>query len=93
MESFRLQNYQFGKIIIIVMKRLSQRAELRRRLRTARVGLELSQIETAQRAKLSESRYWRIENGYDTPTPEERETIAKVLRMPAADLFPEQVGA
>lgn len=74
------------------MKQLSQRAELRRRLRTARVGLELSQIETAQRAELSESRYWRIENGYDIATPEERDVIAKVLKMSTSELFGETVA-
>lgn len=74
-------------------RQLSQRAELRRRLRTARVGLELSQIETAQRAKLSESRYWRIENGYDIATPEEQEAISKVLKMSQAELFVQEAVA
>lgn len=72
---------------------LSKRAELRRRLRTLRVGLDLSQIDTAQRANLSESRYWRIENGYDEPTPDERDAIAKALKTSSAELFADQVSA
>ena len=40
---------------------------------------KISQRDVAWRAGISLDRYWRIENGYERPTPEEKERIAAVL--------------
>lgn len=73
--------------MLLDMKRLSRRAEIRRRLRMQRTNLDLSQIDVAMKSDLSESRYWRIENGYDEATPDERGAIAKTLKTTEAELF------
>lgn len=54
----------------------------RNRLRVLRAAAAqggLSQLDTALKAKIKHYRYWRIENGYEIPTDEERARLAKVL--------------
>lgn len=46
-----------------------------------------SQRDTAVKAKIAFDRYWRIENGYAEPTPEERESLARVFRVSADEVF------
>jgi transcriptional regulator with XRE-family HTH domain len=70
----------------------SKRQELRRRLKSLRAGLELSQLELAERAGISQSKYWRIENGYDTPTSDELKALAKALRIDASQISQEAVA-
>ena len=56
------------------------------RLRVIRAERACSQLDTALKAKITEGRYWRIENGYVVPTEDERARIAAALKVPVADL-------
>lgn len=38
-------------------------------------------MDLALKAGFSRDRYWRIEKGYDQPTPAERVRLAKALRV------------
>jgi transcriptional regulator with XRE-family HTH domain len=51
------------------------------RLRVLRAEREVTQMDLALKAGLSQSRYWRIENGYEQPTTTERAKLAKALRV------------
>lgn len=62
------------------------------RLRVLRAERLLSQMDTAARAGISHNRYWRIENGYTEPTPDERRELARVLGSTIAAAFPRQVA-
>jgi transcriptional regulator with XRE-family HTH domain len=64
------------------------RDTLRSRLRMFRAARGYSQLRTEQRAKLARGQYWRIENGYDTPTDRELRRIAKALGISTDDLIP-----
>lgn len=57
------------------------------RLKVLRAEKRLSQLDTAIKAGIKEYRYWRIENGYEVPTPAERAALAKVFRVADADVF------
>jgi transcriptional regulator with XRE-family HTH domain len=63
------------------------------RLRVIRADKRLTQLDTATRAGVPMTRYWKIENGYLDPTPEERKAIAKVLRVTESDAFPAAVAS
>ena len=56
------------------------------RLRVIRAERSCSQLDAALKAKITEGRYWRIENGYVVPTEDERARIAAALKVPVADL-------
>lgn len=58
-------------------------------LRVARARRPISQLKLATEAGLTENRYWRIENGYAEPTPDERAALARVLDTTEESLFPE----
>jgi transcriptional regulator with XRE-family HTH domain len=64
-----------------------------KRLRVLRAEHGLSQRDTAVKAKLALDRYWRIENGYAEPTPEERERLAGVFAVEVPDAFPPVSGS
>lgn len=57
-------------------------------LRVLRARKRINQYDTALKAKISPNRYWRIENGYTQPTPDEREALARLFRVPVTDAFP-----
>lgn len=61
------------------------------RLRVLRAERGLSQRDTALKAKLALDRYWRIENGYASARPEERDRLARVFEVAVTDVFPEAV--
>lgn len=62
------------------MKRPQRRAEIRRRFRALRLNAgELTQMDAAEKAGLSMSRYWRLENGYDLPDDDEAKALAKAF--------------
>lgn len=54
----------------------------------AKAGKGWSQLDVAHRANMPPGRYWRIENGYDEPLPQELSTLAKVFGVEASELFP-----
>ena len=62
------------------------------RLRVQRAERRITQIDTALKAAIPQSRYWRIENGYDEATEAERKRLARVLKTDVDTLFP-QVAA
>lgn len=63
------------------------------RLRVLRAERAVPQIEIARRLGVGLDRYWRIEHGYYTPTPEERAKLVRVFGVPASAIWPEQAGA
>jgi len=63
------------------------------RLRVFRAEYGITQIALAVKVGLSQTRYWRIENGYDQPTPEERAKLAKVLQTTEDELWPPRTPA
>lgn len=67
-------------------------AKFTNRLRVLRADKRKSQIDTATAAKISEGRYWRIENGYLEPTPSERNAIAAALGVAVSEAFPQPVA-
>ena len=69
-----------------------QRTLRLRQLRAARAGTGLSQIAVSLKADIKHYRYWRIENGYSTPTPEEVARLERVLETSLADVFPAEVA-
>ena len=63
----------------------------RRQLKARRAELDMDQFVMARRADIIYSRYVRIENGYTDPTPTEQKAIARVLKVPVEEAFPEVV--
>ena len=57
------------------------------RLRAARVLLDLTQRDLAERVGLKEIEISRLETGRATPTPEIKARIAEVLKRSAYELF------
>lgn len=56
------------------------------RLRLLRMELGLTQLAVAHRLGMSQAKYWQIEHGYVIPTANERERLAKILRVGVEDL-------
>lgn len=63
------------------------------KLRVLRADKRLTQMDTAIKAKVSITRYWKIENGYVEATPEERARLSRVLGVTEADAFPLAVAS
>jgi transcriptional regulator with XRE-family HTH domain len=61
----------------------------RNRLRVLRAEKEISQLDLATKARIKEYRYWRIENGYVIPTDDERDALARALKVTVLDVFPQ----
>ncbi len=61
-------------------------------LRMARLKTGVPQYVLAKRARLAASRLSVLERGYDDPTTYERTALARVLGIPAEDLFPVQAA-
>jgi len=57
-------------------------------LRLARLRHGAPQYVTAKRARLAPSRLSVLERGYDEPSDTERAALARVLALPADQLFP-----
>jgi len=74
-----------------MVRRGKRRERTQRRYRALRAAVGLSQMDAAERAGLGRSRYWRIENGYTTPTALERAKLARIFRVDTAALDPEPV--
>lgn len=58
------------------------------RLKVLRAGKNLSQLDTSIKSGIKHYRYWRIENGYEVPTPKERDDLAHVFGVDQSDVFP-----
>lgn len=63
------------------------------RLRVLRAEKNKSQLDTAIEAGIKQYRYWRIENGYEVPTEDERAALAGVFKVGVTDVFPEAVAS
>lgn len=61
------------------------------RLRVLRAEKKLSQLDVATHTDIKEYRYWRIENGYEIPSEDERARIAKALDVEVSALEPQTV--
>jgi transcriptional regulator with XRE-family HTH domain len=62
------------------------------RLRVVRADRRITQIDTALKAGLPFGRFWRIENGYRQPTPQEQAAIARALKADVTEIFPQAVA-
>lgn len=51
-----------------------------------------NQLDTAKRTRLSQTKYWRIENGYAEATPQERQRLARVFKVSVDEVFPPSVS-
>jgi transcriptional regulator with XRE-family HTH domain len=58
------------------------------RLRVLRAQYDLSQMEVAAHLGVGHNRYWRIENGFQDPTPAEQVKLARLLKTTVSDIFP-----
>lgn len=63
------------------------------RLRVLRAEKGLSQLDTAIATEIKQYRYWRIENGYEIPSDDERAALAKVLGVDIDALEPKAVAS
>lgn len=64
------------------------------RLRVVRAEQHVTQEQVAAKTKsLTQTRISLIENGYAEATATEKKAIARALRVPVQEVFPEQVTA
>jgi transcriptional regulator with XRE-family HTH domain len=61
-----------------------RREAIKSAYRMLRIKARKTQREVEADARLSNSRFWRIENGFDFPTPDERARIAAALNVKPA---------
>ena len=54
-----------------------------------RLEKNIKQIELADKTGIRQSRFSKIENGYENPSDEEKRLIAKHLKCKIIDIFPE----
>lgn len=61
------------------------------RLRVVRAERRVTQQEIAAKTqkRITQTRVSRIENGYDEPTDREKQLLAKVLKTPVQEIFPD----
>lgn len=64
----------------------TKRAAIRRQYRMLRENVGKTQLQTEALARLGAGRYWKIENGWTVPTDDERDALARVLKVPADQL-------
>ena len=60
------------------------------KLKVARAERDVNQEQVAKAVCFHRDTYFRIEKGYRLATPEEQKAIARFLKKPVSDLFPEQ---
>ena len=61
-------------------------------LREARFRKGLNQYDISLKTGIPQSKISLFENHYLTPKPEEAQKIARALRLPVTELFPENGG-
>lgn len=66
---------------------MGSQKEAGKKIRRARLNLDLTQVQVAERAKVSIGHYSGIERGEENPTYEVLESIAKVLKVKAKDIM------
>jgi transcriptional regulator with XRE-family HTH domain len=71
-----------------MFRRTTKRELARQRYRLPRLRVDLSQVDTAAKARISQVRYWKIENGYATATKAEDARLAKVFRITPSEFSP-----
>ena len=62
----------------------------RKLLKDLRNDRHLTQLDVADRLHMPHQRYVRIENGYTSPSADERADLARLFRSTVAELFPER---
>jgi transcriptional regulator with XRE-family HTH domain len=62
------------------------------RLRGLRSERGLSQMDMALNLGCSTTTFWAVENGVRTPSPEERQKIARLLGVPPSEIFPSEAA-
>lgn len=67
---------------------MSPQSKIGSRLKRARIGLGLKQVEVAKKANISPNYYARIERDEENPTLETIEKIMKVLKVKSSDILP-----
>jgi DNA-binding XRE family transcriptional regulator len=58
------------------------------RLRVLRAEHQISQMEAARHLGCGHNRYWRIENGFQEPTTQEKALLAALFKSRVSDIFP-----
>ncbi len=58
------------------------------RVRVLRAEHRLSQWDVAAELECGHNRLWRIENSFQEPTTAEMAKLAKLFKVPAAEIFP-----
>lgn len=69
---------------------MANRNIIKKRLEIARGHLSQLEVERLARKHFKhfpKGKYWRIENGYDAPSPKEQDAIAKALGAQPSELF------
>lgn len=64
----------------------SRREAIRRHYRMLRTATGKTQLQVEAQARLAAGQYWRIENGFDFPTDEERARLARVLKTSESNI-------
>lgn len=59
----------------------ARRQAIRRRYRVLRANVGKTQLQVEAQARLDKGRYWKIENGHDYATSDERRALARVLKV------------
>ena len=62
------------------------------RLRVLRAERRVTQLTLARRAHVNPTRISFIENGHVEPTPEERDRLARALKVAVTDAFPTEAA-
>lgn len=56
------------------------------KLKVLRAEHTLTQYQAAEKARISQHRYWRIENGWTKPTAEEVQRLARLFKCEVSEL-------
>lgn len=54
--------------------------------RRLRLNADVTQLEVEARARLTKGRFWKLENGFENATNEERPALAKAFGCDVADI-------
>lgn len=65
----------------------------RNRLRVLRAEQRMTQLTLARKVRINQTRISFIENGHVEPTPEERDRLARALKVAVTDAFPTEDAA
>lgn len=71
----------------VLNKYMELKKQLGKRIKELREQRKISQEEIADKLNIHPANYWRIENGFSYPKPENLEKICETLNVKPQDLF------